>query len=98
MKHEEIIELLTKQNERLLTILGKFAEKDINIVVNSYNGAYGESNVENTPTTLNGNNTTVGNNSGMVACGDDNDNGIVAENQGTATIGGEVGTINNNRV
>lgn len=54
MKHEEIIKLLTEQNERLLTILEKFAEKDINIVVNSYNGAYGDSCVENASTNVNG--------------------------------------------
>lgn len=39
MTEKEIIKLLQKQNARLLTILEKFAEKDTNIVVNSYNGA-----------------------------------------------------------
>lgn len=54
MTHEQVIKLLTEQNERLLTILEKFAEKDINIVVNSYNGAYGDSSVDNAPTSING--------------------------------------------
>lgn len=54
MTHEQVIKLLTEQNERLLTILEKFAEKDINIVVNSYNGAYGESAVDNATTSING--------------------------------------------
>lgn len=39
MSETEVITLLKEQNARLLTILEKFAEKDINIVVNSYNGA-----------------------------------------------------------
>lgn len=39
MEEKEIINMLIKQNNRLMQILEKFADKDINVVVNSYNGA-----------------------------------------------------------
>ena len=47
MSETEVITLLKEQNARLLTILEKFAEKDINIVVNSYNGASALMNQDN---------------------------------------------------
>lgn len=47
MTDKEVIKLLNEQNERLLNILEKFAEKDINIVVNSYNGASALNSVDN---------------------------------------------------
>ena len=87
MKHEEVIELLTKQNERLLNILEKFAEKDINIVVNSYNGAYGESSVDNN---INGDNRGIVGRSGTA-------NSLSDLTDSTASIGDE-NTINHNRV
>lgn len=87
MKHEEVIELLTKQNERLLTILEKFAEKDINIVVNSYNGAYGESNVENAPTTLNGDNKGI--------CSHSNSGSSIDSNAGALSVGNDNTTTAN---
>ena len=46
MSENEVITLLREQNERLLNILEKFAEKDINIVVNSYNGASAQTNLD----------------------------------------------------
>ena len=47
MSENEVITLLREQNERLLNILEKFAEKEINIVVNSYNGASAQNSVDN---------------------------------------------------
>lgn len=47
MSETEVINLLREQNERLLTILEKFAEKEINIVENSYNGASALTNLDN---------------------------------------------------
>ena len=41
MTDKQIIEILQQQNERLLQILEKFADKEqhVNVVVNSYNGS-----------------------------------------------------------
>ena len=87
MKHEEVIQLLREQNERLLTILEKFADKDINIVVNSYNGAYGESSVDNN---INGDNRGIVGRSGTA-------NTLNDITDATATIGAE-NAINYNQV
>lgn len=46
MSENEVITLLREQNLRLLSILEKFAEKDINIVVNSYNGSSAQSHLD----------------------------------------------------
>lgn len=50
MSESEMIEILKEQNERLLSILEKFAEKDINIhtIVNSYNGSASQSSLNAT--------------------------------------------------
>lgn len=44
MADKEIIELLAKQNERLMQIIEQFAgkEQNVHVVVNSYNGSNAE--------------------------------------------------------
>lgn len=58
-------ELLIQQNERLLKVLEAFANKDTNIVVNSYNGSQA-----NADANTHGSNIAVGNND---TCGNDNE-------------------------
>lgn len=44
MTEKQIIEMLAKQNQELMGIIRKFAERetDFNVVVNSYNGSQAE--------------------------------------------------------
>lgn len=53
MTDKEIIELLVAQNNKLMTIIEKFAEKDIivNSTVNSYNNASAEAQQDNSKRT-----------------------------------------------
>ena len=51
MTDKQIIEILQQQNERLLQILQKFADKEqhVNVVVNSYNGGRADATNHNRP-------------------------------------------------
>lgn len=58
MNEQEIIALLVKQNEKLMTIIEKFAEKELKVVVNSYNNTSSCADIENKPSQKTDNRTT----------------------------------------